>query len=85
MTTKSGTTTLVELAAAGPREFIHIYNSGSSPVYISYDGMDATVEDGMPILAGATYQLNNDGTKPLFVKRVTAIGTEAWELKLQGV
>lgn len=85
MTTKTGDTTLVELAEAGPREFIHITNTGGSPVYVSYDGSDATIENGTPLIPGVTLQLNNDGSKPIFTKRVTAIGTETWEVKLQGV
>lgn len=85
MIEKTGDTDLVELAPAGPRDFLHIYNVGDTEVFISYDGLDATVALGVPMQPGGNIQLNNDGAKPIFTRRVTAIGQATWLLRIQGV
>lgn len=67
------TTVAATVVNPGFCDFIHIYNNSDVTIYISYDGTAATTAAGMPILAGQTYQLNNDGSKQIFVKGVSAI------------
>lgn len=85
MTKVTGDTTLVELAPAGNRDFIHIYNTGDEVAYVSYDGTAATVAAGVPINPGGVIVLENSGAKSMHNRRVTAIGEAAWEVRLQGV
>lgn len=70
------TTGGTELAAAGNRDFINIYNNGSETVFLKYDGDTAnalTVDNGWPLLAGGTFFSSNDGSRNTFRHRVLAI------------
>jgi hypothetical protein len=84
MTAVTGDTTLVEVAPAGNRDFLHIYNVGDNPAYISYDGTPATVAAGVPCHPGGIVTLDNVGPREIYTRRVTAIGEAAWELRVQG-
>ena len=77
--------TATQVVSAGHCDFIHIYNNSDTIVYISYDGNVATAAAGIPILAQQTFQLNNDGVKPIYTRGVTAIhsGSGAKELRVQ--
>lgn len=81
--TAGGTT----IDAAGNREFIHIYNIGPETIFLKYDGDAAvlTPANGWPVPANTWYNLDNDGSKPIFnkaVKAITASGTA--EIRIQG-
>lgn len=78
----------VELAPAGNRAFIHLYNAGSVTAYLKYDG-DATAlttSNGMPLPAGATLHLNNDaGGKAPFIHEVRGItASGSTDIRVQG-
>jgi hypothetical protein len=67
------TSTLI--AAAGNRDFLHIYNNSDEIIYVKYDGDSDTVttSNGMPIAVAGVLTLNNDGQRNLFNKPVYGI------------
>lgn len=82
------TTSETTVAEAGNRDFIHIYNNSDTTIYVKYDGASTavTTSNGLPIVAGATLMLDNDGGKNIFNKKVTAIhgGSGNKEIRIQG-
>lgn len=79
------TTTAASIASAGNCNFIHIYNNSDTTIYVAYDGAVATVAAGFPLGVGAVLQLNNDGSKSLFTRGVSAIhnGSGNKEVRVQ--
>lgn len=84
------TPTLV--AAAGNRDFLHVFNNSDVTMYLSYDIDVATVAGvslvlkGMPLLPGQVLQLVNDGHRNVFNKPVYAIHEDLAdkEIRIQG-
>lgn len=85
----------VKLASSGNRRFVHIFNNGSNPIYIAYDGDDGIVNGtaaknvttalGMPIAPGGFFTLNNDGHTNCYDQEVWAIsGTGNNDVRVQG-
>lgn len=77
-----------ELAPAGNRDFLHVYNNSDVVMYVSYDGTPATVAGGFPLPVGAIMTLDNTGLRNIYTKRVTAIHGSAGaskEVRVQGV
>lgn len=72
-------TTPTLIAAAGHRDFIHIFNNSSQPIYVVYDGSEGaaganlTTANGVPIGAGGNLLLDNVGPRILFNKAVYGI------------
>lgn len=88
MTTVNVTTSSTLVAAAGNRDFLHIYNASDVTIYLCYDGTTAaTVAAGIPLAPEEYLNLDNDGSKPIFTKAVYAIhgGSGNKELRLEGV
>lgn len=85
MTAFNVTTTAQLAVAVGVSDFIHIYNNSDVVIYAAYDGATATVAAGMPIDIGATLQLGNDGSKPIFTRGVSLIhnGVGNKEVRIQ--
>jgi len=82
-TTAGGTS----VVSAGFREFVHIQVL-TADTYFKYDGSSTTLttSNGIKISAGNFLNLNNDGSKPLFlhdIVAITAAGTA--DLRVQGV
>ena len=65
----------VQIAAAGNRDFINIYNNSGQTLFISYDGDSAalTVNTGWPIPAGQYFALSNDANRNVYNKEVRGI------------
>lgn len=79
------TTSAAVVVTNGPCDFIHISNVSDTTVYVSYDGTLVTLAAGIPIAAGGTLHLNNDGQKPIFIRGVSAIhgGSGDKEIRIQ--
>jgi len=81
-------TSPVQLAPAGNRDFIHIFNNGASTLYVSYDGDPTTLSaaNGIPVPPNSIYTLDNVGVKMIYNKAVWGIaGTGTLDVRLQGV
>lgn len=82
------TPTLV--AAAGNRNYLHIYNNSDTTIYLSYDGSATTVStaNGMPLKAGTALLISNDSMPNVYNNAVYAVHGDAAvdkELRLMGV
>ncbi len=82
------TSSITLLAAAGNRDFLHIYNISDTVVYVSYDGdpTPLTTANGFPIPPNGSLFLNADGHKQMFHHAVYVIHgtTGSKELRIQG-
>lgn len=79
--------TVTEIVAPGNVAFIHIQNFSDENIFICYDGGQSglTIATGIVVRPNAIYELNNDGTKPLFNKGVYAIAENSGkEVRVQG-
>ena len=89
MKAHQATTTETTIAAAGNRDFVHIFNVSDTTVYVKYDGdSDAvTTALGVPIAAGGALLLENSGVRKTFTDPITCIhgGSGNKELRIQGV
>lgn len=84
-----------QIAPAGNRDFIHIYNDSAATAYICYDSDDGsakaggsnalTASNGIPIAPGGFFQLNNDGHRNLYNKPIYAFIVGGGNLRLQGM
>lgn len=85
MTAVNVTTTAALIVPVGTYDFTHIYNNSDTTIYVAYDGATATVAAGLPIAAGGYLELNNDGSKPIFTRGVSAIhgGSGNKEVRIQ--
>jgi len=79
-------TTVTELAPAGNRDFLHIFNNSDVVIYVSWDGTNSTVAGGWPLYPNGGFTLDNTGPRTIFNKRVTAIhgGSGDKEVRIQG-
>ena len=68
------TPTLILAKPSDPWRFCHILNNSNATVYIQYDGSSATLttSNGMPILPGQTFTLEN-GAIELFKDAIYGI------------
>lgn len=82
------TTTVAEIVSAGNRDFVHIQNVSDETIYFKYDGSATalTTSNGMPVPPAGFLILNNDGSRNLFNKSISAIhgGTGNKEVRVQG-
>lgn len=68
-------TTETPIAAAGARDFLHIYNDSTVVVYLRYDGgaVPLTTINGYPLQPGATLILENWGVRNIYNKAVSGL------------
>lgn len=82
------------IVPAGNYPFVHIRNVSPNTVWLSYDGMAATLTTvngwmlfGDAAAKGEILMLNNDGVKPIFTKNIYALAIAAGtsELRIAGI
>ena len=85
-------TTAVQLAPAGNRDFVHIQNLGTVPIFVCYDGSEGasgvnlTTSSGVKIVPGQTFTLDNVGVRNIYNKQVWGIsGTAGQDVRVMGV
>jgi hypothetical protein len=82
------TNTASKIVSAGNRDFLHLYNNGSEPIYLCYDGdsTNLTTANGLPVPPGGILFLDNDNNRNLQTHDVFAIcATGPVDVRCQGV
>lgn len=78
------------IAAAGPRDFLHVYNNSDTTIYIGFDGISSaalTTANGMPIVPGEKAVFDNVGPRNIYNKAVYGVhgAGVAKEVRVAGV
>jgi hypothetical protein len=77
------------LAAAGNRDFCHIYNTSAVTIYVCYDGDAAAqtnatlIANGAQVVAGGVLMLNNTGPRNMFQNAIYATQSASASVNVQ--
>lgn len=84
---------ITTIKTAGILQFCHIYNPSAATMYVAYDGDPGItsaallIANGMPVLPGVWFMLNNDGERDTFHHeiKICAGAGSGHEVRVAGV